>query len=137
MKELTLPSELESLEVVDTAALECASLAGFDKHEAGEVAMAVIEAVTNAVAHGNRYRPETAVTVNFRWKPGEVCVVVKDEGEGFELSVVPDPTDPERFMAYSGRGIFIMRSVMDSVEFDMAPGTGTTVTMAKRMSVGT
>jgi serine/threonine-protein kinase RsbW len=133
VKELTLPSQLESLEVADAAAVECAELAGFDEREAGEVATAVIEAVTNAVVHGNCCSDDKCVALRFRCEPGLIKIEVGDCGDGFDLSCVHDPTDPEWCMSCSGRGIFIMRAIMDSVEFEISPEAGTTVTMVKRL----
>jgi serine/threonine-protein kinase RsbW len=130
-KELTLPSALESLEEIDKATLRVSRLAGLDTDATTAVAIAMIEAVTNAVVHGNRRSPKKVVRVRYRWAPGRITVDVHDEGEGFDLSCVLDPTDPLRCMECSGRGIFIMRQVMDSVEFDMSGGRGTTVTMTK------
>jgi len=130
-EDLILPSRLEVLDRVDTTTLEFATRAGFDDAQASSVAMAVIEAVTNAVVHGNRKEAGKTVRITYRWEPKAVTIVVHDEGEGFDLSSVPDPTDPERFMAFSGRGIYIMRQVMDSVRFDMNGRRGTTVTMRK------
>jgi serine/threonine-protein kinase RsbW len=130
-KELVLPSALESLEEIDRATLRIARLAGLDRDAATAVAIAMVEAVTNAIVHGNRRNAEKAVRVSYRWGPGRISVDVHDEGEGFDLSCVADPTDPARCMECSGRGIFIMRQIMDNVEFDMPKGRGTTVTMTK------
>ncbi|MBD3347762.1 MAG: hypothetical protein GF400_01030 [Candidatus Eisenbacteria bacterium] len=126
---LVLPSVLSELEKVDGLALECAKEAGLPEQEAMMVAIAVIEAVTNAIVHGNRFSPDRSVVVEYGCEPGCVRFTVHDEGEGFDLSCVWDPTSPDRQMECSGRGIYIMREVMDSVEFDMTDGT--TVTMSK------
>jgi serine/threonine-protein kinase RsbW len=130
-EEVVLPSELEVLNSVDKASLKYCALAGLDEHTSSMVAMAAIEAVTNAVVHGNRLSPDKKVTVRYEWRPGEFRVTVSDEGEGFDLVCVPDPTDPERCLASSGRGIYIMREVMDTVDFDISGKRGTTVTMSK------
>ena len=95
------------------------------------VAMAAIEAVTNAVLHGNAECGGDEVKVRYDWEPGKFTITVHDEGKGFDLGCIPDPTDPTRCMASSGRGIYIMREVMDSVEFEMSDECGTTVTMVK------
>lgn len=129
--ELVLPSALESLEEIDRATLRITRLAGFDHDAATAIAIAMVEAVTNAIVHGNRRSAEKTVRVRYRWAPGTFTVDVHDEGRGFDLSCVLDPTDPMRCMECSGRGIFIMRQIMDSVEFDMPEGQGTTVTMTK------
>ena len=130
-EELVLPSTLESLEKIDRVTLRVAKLAGLTGESVDSVAIAVIEAVTNAIVHGNRNSASKTVMIRYGWKPGSITVTVHDEGEGFDLSCVFDPTDPVRCMACSGRGIFIMRQVMDTVDFCMPKGEGTTVTMTK------
>ena len=131
-EELILPSELESLERVDEASIRCAMHAGLDEWQSTEVAIAVVEAVTNAIMHGNRQDDSKVVRVQFACVPGEIKVMVRDEGGGFDVACLLDPTDPNRCMRCSGRGIYIMRHVMDTVEFDMS--NGTTVTMTKGVS---
>ena len=130
-EEVVLPSELEVLDSIDESTLKYSRLAGIDADTASMVAIAAIEAVTNAVLHGNAESGGTEVIVRYEWKPGVFRITVHDEGKGFDLSCVHDPTDPERCMASSGRGIYIMREVMDSVEFEMSKELGTTVTMIK------
>lgn len=129
MEELILPSRLEELERVDEVSLRCARQAGLDEGRSTEVAIAVVEAVTNAIMHGNAQDDSKVVRVRFACSPGEIRVIVHDEGDGFDVSCLADPTDPERCMRCSGRGIYIMQHVMDKVEFDMS--NGTTVTMTK------
>ncbi len=130
-EEVVLPSELEVLDSIDESTLKYSRLAGIDNGTATMVAMAAIEAVTNAVLHGNAATGGKEVTVRYEWEPGEFRITVRDQGKGFDLSCVHDPTDPERCMASSGRGIYIMREVMDSVDFEMSEESGTTVTMVK------
>jgi len=130
-EEVALPSELEVLDSIDQATLKYSRLAGIDDATAAMVAIAAIEAVTNAVQHGNAGCGGREVKVRYEWEPGRIRITVHDEGKGFDLSCVLDPTDPERCMASSGRGIYIMREVMDSVEFEMSKELGTTVTMVK------
>jgi serine/threonine-protein kinase RsbW len=128
-EDMILASELETLERVDRATLRCAKRAGLAEGASNDVAIAVVEAVTNAVVHGNKLSGDKKVRVKYEWGPGTITVRVHDEGTGFDPSTVPDPTDPGFCMRCSGRGIYIMRQVMDSVAFDMSHGT--TVTMTK------
>ncbi|MCK4679735.1 ATP-binding protein [bacterium] len=130
-EEVVLPSELEVLDSIDESTLKYSRLAGIDNGTASMVAMAAIEAVTNAVLHGNAACGGKEVMVRYEWEPGEFRITVHDQGKGFDLSCVHDPTDPEWCMASSGRGIYIMRQVMDSVDFEMSEESGTTVTMVK------
>jgi anti-sigma regulatory factor (Ser/Thr protein kinase) len=128
---LELPSSCDVLERVDELTLKHASEAGFDENAAMEIAIAAIEAATNAIVHGNERRVDELFTVEYRWGPGTIEIEVHDGGEGFDLTCVVDPTDPEHCMETSGRGIFIMREVMDTVEFDTSKETGTTVIMRR------
>lgn len=126
---LVLPSELNELDRVDALALECAKTAGLPEDQAMMLAIAVIEAVTNGIVHGNGFAKDKVVTLEFACEPGLVKVIVHDEGDGFDMTCVWDPTSPGHEMDCSGRGIYIMREVMDSVDFDMSDGT--TVVMTK------
>ena len=129
-QELVLPSKLDELERVDQLALECARTVGLSEEQSMMAAIAVVEAVTNAIVHGNQFADDKSVKVTYCCSPGALRVTVHDEGEGFDLACVWDPTTPDHCLECSGRGIYIMREVMDSVEFDMSDGT--TVTMVKK-----
>jgi serine/threonine-protein kinase RsbW len=94
--------------------------------------MAVREAVTNAVVHGNRQDSEKAVDLTLKSSPDAVEIIVHDQGEGFNPKEVPDPTEDANILKTSGRGIFFMRSFMDEVDWLIRPGGGTTVRMIKR-----
>ncbi len=61
------------------------------------------------------------------------AIRVEDQGKGFDLETVPDPTDPGYLLRPSGRGIFYMRQFMTRVEFSRSPGGGTVVEMTRRI----
>jgi serine/threonine-protein kinase RsbW len=94
--------------------------------------MAVREAVTNAVVHGNQKDENKTVDVTLKSSPDAVEISVHDQGTGFNPETVPDPTAEENILKASGRGIFFMRSFMDEVDWLIRPGGGTTVRMLKR-----
>ena len=94
--------------------------------------MAVREAVTNAVLHGNREDETKTVEVKFRCSDQMIEITVRDRGVGFDLGSVPDPTDPQNLMKASGRGILFMRTFMDEVEYRRHPEGGTVVRMTKK-----
>lgn len=79
--------------------------------------VAVSEAVNNAVSHGNKNDPEKSVTLDVDFEGDEIVVVIEDEGGGFNPENLPDPLAPENLLKPSGRGIHIMKSLMDSVDF--------------------
>jgi len=93
------------------------------------VELALAEALDNAVVHGNRMDRQKLVQILCRCEFGKgISVVVKDQGQGFDPSAVPDPTTPENIGAEHGRGIWLMKSVMDEVSFERG---GTEVRMRK------
>jgi serine/threonine-protein kinase RsbW len=104
---------------------------GTAKETEDEIDIAIREALANAVIHGNRENPEKHVYVNCRCSmDGEIFITVRDEGEGFDSRVVPDPTEPQRRLLTHGRGLHLMRALMDEVWFEE---NGTVVRMRKRM----
>ena len=83
------------------------------------VELALAEALNNAVVHGNRLQREKLVQVLCRCELGKgIFVVVKDQGQGFDPNTVPDPTAAENISADHGRGIWLMKTVMDEVSFE-------------------
>ena len=96
-----------------------------------EVEIAIREALANAVIHGNHENQEKQVHVACRCgMDGEVVICVRDEGEGFDCRAVPDPTGAERLLLSHGRGLHIMKALMDEVSFEE---NGTVIRMRKRM----
>jgi serine/threonine-protein kinase RsbW len=84
-----------------------------------DIEMALREALANAVIHGNREDPTKRVYVTCRcYGDEEVFIKVEDKGNGFDASTVPDPTTPSRRLATHGRGIFLMKALMDEVSFE-------------------
>ena len=97
-----------------------------------DIEVALREAVLNAIIHGNREDPHKHVYVTiFCEADGEVSMTIRDEGAGFDSSSVPDPTAPEHRMSTHGRGIYLMRALMDEVSFEEG---GTVVHMRKSAS---
>ena len=96
--------------------------------------MSVREAVINAILHGNREDSTKRVLVEVDLEGQDFVVRIEDEGEGFDPDSLPDPTAPENLLRPSGRGIFMMRQVADSIEYSFTSKRGTVVTMRKRIA---
>jgi len=91
------------------------------------VLLAVTEATTNAIIHANKCDQSKMVTINVKVNKTKLVVKVKDEGEGFDPADVPDPTEPENLLNESGRGVYLMRIYMDSLEYNRTPSGMETV----------
>ena len=82
------------------------------------IGLAVREAVANAIVHGNHYEPEKTVRVSVAlYENRDLFIVVKDSGSGFDPRRLPDPVAAENLLAKHGRGIFLMKQLMDEVDF--------------------
>lgn len=96
-----------------------------------ELEIAVHEALANAVIHGNHESPDKKVHLSCRCSmDGELLITVRDEGEGFDWRAIPDPTESHRSLLPYGRGLHLMRALMDEVSFEE---NGRVVRMRKRM----
>lgn len=126
-----IPSRLDLLGVLDHVAQSLCDRMEMPSEEASKVTMSVIEAGTNAIQHGHDRDVTKFVDIEFSVFPDRIEIVVHDLGKGFDISAVNgDITSPEHLFDLRGRGIFIMRECMDSVEYEFGPD-GTTCRMVK------
>lgn len=130
--ELSLPSRIETVAAAAAAVAEFVGRFGVSDDAAYGIDMAIREAVTNAVLHGNRQDENKTVDIVLKSLPDAVEISVHDQGHGFNPEDVPDPTATENLLKTSGRGIFFMRTFMDEVDWLIRPEGGTTVRMLKR-----
>lgn len=131
--ELTLPSRIEAIAEAAAAAAKIANRLGLSETATYGVDMAVREAVTNAVVHGNQQDETKPVEITFINLAKSLIITVRDKGNGFDLAAVPDPTLSENLLNPSGRGLLFMRTFMDEVEWAPHPGGGTLVRMTKKL----
>jgi serine/threonine-protein kinase RsbW len=96
---------------------------------ATNVPLAVDEAISNAIKHGNRRDPRKRVEVEGQVDAEQLRIKVRDEGDGFERDRDHDPVDPANLLAPSGRGLFLIESVMDDVRYTQ---DGRCIEMVKR-----
>jgi len=131
--EVTLETQVESVNLAEEMCLRVAEAAGFGEEECYRIGMSVREGMINAFHYGNQERPEKKIHLLVELTGEKFVVHVTDEGKGFRLSDVPDPLAEENLLSTSGRGIFLMRAFMD--EFDVVPGStgGAEIIMAKKL----
>lgn len=132
MLEISLPSSIEYLPLVDAVCEAFCAWAGLPGEMSDEVSMAAIEAATNAIVHGNKCERSKKMRAVFEKRACEIVVTFTDEGEGFDPGGVPSPVDVENMLKDSGRGIYIMREIMDAVEFEQPKTGGTKLRMTRR-----
>jgi len=129
---LRFPSRLELLGMLDGVVVALCEQLHFDGNTSTQIAMSVIEAGTNAIQHGHDRDPTKQVDVQFTLFEDRIEVAVYDSGKGFNVDAMNgDITSPERLLDQRGRGIFIMRSCMDAVDYEFSE-TGTVCKLVKR-----
>jgi serine/threonine-protein kinase RsbW len=132
------PSLVEMLDLVQAIVEQLGQMLRVDEDSQHWVEVAVRESVINAIKHGNGHDAAKTVELDFTVvpaaEPTELRVRVRDHGNGFDPASLPDPLAPENMLKASGRGIFVMRSFMDEVRIEPAPGGGMAVFMRKRFT---
>jgi serine/threonine-protein kinase RsbW len=116
--ERSLPSEVAAISPFVDKLMLLIRKCGCVPEGDSDVEVALREALANAIIHGNHENPRKHVHVRCRCKPDEVSIAVKDEGRGFDVNNIADPTAPENIGSVHGRGIYLMKALMDEVRFE-------------------
>jgi len=96
------------------------------------VRLSLEEALVNAIKHGNRMDPDKKVYIACELTEDEVIVVIEDQGDGFKIEEVPDPTEDNNLEKPGGRGIMLIRSFMTGVGYN---DKGNRLTLSKKLGV--
>ncbi len=125
-KRLKIESVMTNLRIIENAIDEITGAIGVNQDNYGKILVATLEAVNNAITHGNKADPQKMVDVEISFDNNEMIIIVTDEGPGFNPASIPDPTMPENIEELSGRGVFLMKKLADSISFNEK---GNSVTM--------
>ncbi len=126
-----LASNLESVDSAEALVVDAAAALGLDEDARMDLGLAIREAMVNAVAHGNQYSPDKQVRLILERRADAVKVTIIDQGEGFDLNRVPDPTQGENLMRESGRGLLLMQAFVDEFSVKRTASGGAEVVLVK------
>ena len=127
---ITIPSDIRYIKKVSSKILDKLSPHCKDDDLLFDIKLCIEEAVRNAIVHGNLSNKKKKVSVLFRIDDRKVLVEVADEGRGFDHKEVPDPTENDNIMKNSGRGVYLIKRLMDLVEYN---GSGSKIIMTKNL----
>jgi serine/threonine-protein kinase RsbW len=117
-EELKIQSNIDNLIKVENLIDNLSKRLGVSDEVYGKVLVSTIEAVNNAIIHGNKNVESKAVYLVCSSNGSSLTIIVKDEGEGYNFNNIPDPTSVENIEKLNGRGVFIMKKLADDIEFN-------------------
>ncbi|MFN8256445.1 MAG: ATP-binding protein [Bacteroidales bacterium] len=115
---IKIPSDLSNLFRVENLIEKLSEVLNFGDELFGNISVCLVEAVSNAIQHGNGNDVTKIVLLEYKVKNNLLIFYVSDEGNGFDFDKVPDPTLPENIENIKGRGIFLIRNLADKVSFE-------------------
>ena len=131
--ELTVPSTLEALDAVQRLVTDATREYGLSEDFAYWMELTICESMINAIRHGNQCDPSKKAHLKISLVGPQIEIIVEDQGHGFNLGDLADPTETKNLLKPSGRGILIIRSFMDEVDISQAEGGGNRLRMVKRL----
>jgi serine/threonine-protein kinase RsbW len=127
----SLESNIESVDKAEALCVDACKQLGLDEDGCMDLGLAVREAMVNAVAHGNRYDTGKQVRLILESRSDSLRITIIDEGEGFDLNRVPDPTQGDNLLRGSGRGLLLIQTFVDEFTVKKTPAGGAEVTLVK------
>ncbi len=118
VKKLHIESRIANIRAIENEIDNITGVNGVNQENYGKILIATLEAVNNAIIHGNKSDASKYVDVEIMLSNDTLIITVSDQGKGFRPKEVPDPTKPENIEAINGRGVFLMRKLADHIEFN-------------------
>ena len=130
---LTIPSRLDEMVTVHALVGEAIKEYRLSDELAHWIELTISESMINAIQHGNKSDPTKEASLKISSDGNMIEIIVEDEGRGFTLDKIADPTDGANLLKPSGRGILIIRSFMDEVVLSQREGGGSRLRMVKKL----
>lgn len=116
-KTIEFSSKIENINIIEKLIDEISDEIKLHSDLYGKILIAAIEGVNNAIVHGNKLDEKKDVIFSIEATKNKIQIVIKDMGNGFDYENLPDPTTPENIENISGRGVFLMQRLSDSIKF--------------------
>jgi len=133
---VTFPSRSDYLLNAEETTVQVAREAQFDASAIDDFAIAITELFNNAIYHGNKKDPDKKIIITYQLLENGLQISVKDQGKGFRPESLKNPVAPENLLAENGRGIFLVKHLMDDLRFNITDdGTEVIIFKTKRPSL--
>ena len=117
MERLVFKSDIKNINLVERLIDDLSDKYNLQDDIYGKLLLSVVEAVNNAIVHGNKMDYDKDVVLQYSIDDTKIDFIITDKGEGFDFNNIPDPTKPENIEKTHGRGIFLMNHLADEIEF--------------------
>lgn len=107
---------------------------GIDDDSIADLAISATELINNAIIHGNKSDPQKIVTIELEFSDKHLSISITDQGTGFKPEEIPSPISDDNILKEAGRGIFIVRSLVDDLQFEEPPEGGTRMIIIKKLA---
>lgn len=132
-KELVVKSSTDNLSLIRDFTKSAAEESGFSNEAIGKIILAVDEACTNIIKHAYKFSPEGSISISIKFNGSKFSISIIDSGINFNPKVVPDP-DLKKYhiqRKVGGLGMFLMKKLMDEVEYNHLSGNRNQVVLIK------
>jgi len=117
VERLVFKSDIKNINLVERLIDDLSEKHDLHDDVYGKLLLSVVEAVNNAIVHGNKMDLDKDVVLEYSLDDTKIDFIITDMGEGFDYNNIPDPTKPENVEKTHGRGIFLMNHLADEIEF--------------------
>jgi serine/threonine-protein kinase RsbW len=131
--EFQIPSDPCYIKEASGRVLDYVSHLGLDKDTIFDIRLCLEEAIINAIKYGNKRDKDLPVYISYSFGDGRLEIVIRDQGTGFDYGNIPDPRSNGNILKHGGRGLFLIRNLMDKVEFN---NSGNEIKMVKFLNGG-
>ncbi len=115
---ISIPSLIENIKIIESFIDNAKESFEINDDIYGNIMISVTECISNAIIHGNQNNKEKLVHLELVMENDTLRFTIEDEGKGFDLSELKDPTAPENIEKTGGRGIFLIKHLSDEVKFE-------------------
>ncbi len=115
---MRIPSNIKYIRKVSAEIENFLRSKNIDESFIFDIRLCAEEAIKNSILHGNKENREKSVFIAYSLKGDKFSMQIEDEGHGFDLEKLPDPTQKENLMMEGGRGVFLIQKLMDKVEYN-------------------
>jgi len=128
-----IPSDPKYIKEASAKVLDFIKELGLDKDTVFDIRLCLEEAIINAIKYGNKCDKNLPVNISYSFGDNRLEIVIRDQGSGFDYGNIPDPRSNGNILKHGGRGRFLIRNLMDKVEFN---NSGNEIKMVKFLSGG-